>query len=53
MVSASRSVFAAGGVGLIFAQFHRDGLDSCELIPCIEVDYEVGTQIISYIRKAR
>ncbi|CAK7357475.1 unnamed protein product, partial [Dovyalis caffra] len=53
MFSASRSVFQAGGVGLIFAQFHHDGIELCESIPCVKVDYEVGTQIFSYIRKAR
>ncbi|KAL6280741.1 hypothetical protein ACE6H2_017622 [Prunus campanulata] len=50
--SASNTVQEAGGVGLIFAQFPNDGLASCD-IPCIRVGYEVGTQILSYIRKAR
>ncbi|TYI39758.1 hypothetical protein ES332_A02G116200v1 [Gossypium tomentosum] len=51
--SAAISVAEAGGVGLIFAQYRSDGLESCHYIPCIKVDYEVGTQILSYIRKAR
>lgn len=51
--SAAISVMQAGGVGLIYAQFHADGLDSCNLIPCIKVNYEVGTRILSYIRRAR
>ncbi|KAK6250886.1 hypothetical protein SCA6_004891 [Theobroma cacao] len=51
--SAAISVLEAGGVGLIFAQYRSDGLGSCHHIPCIKVDYEVGTQILSYIRKAR
>lgn len=50
--SASESVKEAGGVGLIYAQFHEDGLASCE-IPCVKVDYQVGTQILFYIRKSR
>lgn len=50
--SAATTVKDAGGVGLIFAQFRDDGLSSCD-IPCISVDYEVGTQILSYIRRAR
>ncbi|XP_009348700.3 subtilisin-like protease SBT3.10 isoform X1 [Pyrus x bretschneideri] len=50
--SAATTVKDAGGVGLIFAQFRNDGLSSCD-IPCISVDYEVGTQILSYIRRAR
>ncbi|XP_054805306.1 subtilisin-like protease SBT3.9 [Prosopis cineraria] len=53
ILSASITVQKAGGVGLIYAQFHEDGLSKCGLIPCIKVDYEVGTQIISYIRRAR
>ncbi|XP_050227760.1 subtilisin-like protease SBT3.2 isoform X2 [Mercurialis annua] len=53
IVSASNSVFQAGGVAVIFAQFHNDGLDNCKLIPCVKVDYEIGTLILSYIRKAR
>ncbi|KAI5605936.1 hypothetical protein BDE02_01G386500 [Populus trichocarpa] len=53
MFSASGSVFQAGGVGLIYAQFHTDGIELCEWIPCVKVDYEVGTQILSYIRQAR
>ncbi|XVE58184.1 hypothetical protein DITRI_Ditri04bG0150000 [Diplodiscus trichospermus] len=53
LLTAAISVLEAGGVGLIFAQYRSDGLESCHLIPCIKVDYEVGTQILSYIRKAR
>ncbi|XVF53196.1 hypothetical protein PTKIN_Ptkin05aG0080900 [Pterospermum kingtungense] len=51
--SAAISVMKAGGVGLIFAQYRNDGLVPCRYIPCIKVDYEVGTEILSYIRKAR
>ncbi|KAL5551490.1 hypothetical protein UlMin_001666 [Ulmus minor] len=32
--------------------FHDDGLESCG-IPCVKVDYEVATQIITYIRRTR
>ncbi|MED6130797.1 hypothetical protein PIB30_003817 [Stylosanthes scabra] len=53
IVSASLAVREAGGVGLIFAQSHEDGLNQCESFPCVKVDYEVGTQIVSYIRRAR
>lgn len=52
IASASNSVLVAGGVGLIFAHFQYDGILSCNIIPCIIVDYEVGTQILSYIRRA-
>ncbi|KAL5551489.1 hypothetical protein UlMin_001665 [Ulmus minor] len=52
ILSASLAVLEAGGVGIIFAQFHDDGLESCG-IPCVKVDYEVATQIIAYIERAR
>ncbi|THG06071.1 hypothetical protein TEA_008532 [Camellia sinensis var. sinensis] len=53
MVSASRAVKNAGGIGLIYAQFDDNLLDSCDVIPCIRVDYEAGTRILTYIRKTR
>lgn len=53
MISAAREVLEAGGVGLIFAQFPTSELDSCDVIPCIKVNYEVGTEILTYIRRAR
>ncbi|KAL6348864.1 hypothetical protein AAG906_033520 [Vitis piasezkii] len=53
IISASGAVLEAGGIGLIFAQFPTSQLESCDLIPCIKVNYEVGTQILTYIRKAR
>lgn len=52
MISAAYAVIEAGGIGLIYAQFGDSLLDSCDVIPCIGVDYEVGTQVLSYIRKA-
>ncbi|KAI4344908.1 hypothetical protein L6164_012090 [Bauhinia variegata] len=53
IVSAAITVHEAGGVGLIYAQLHDNGLTPCGSFPCIKVDYEVGTQILSYIRRAR
>lgn len=53
IVSASLAVKEAGGVGLVYAQYHEDGLNQCGLFPCIKVDYEVGTQILTYIRRSR
>ncbi|KAG2680633.1 hypothetical protein I3760_11G107300 [Carya illinoinensis] len=48
---ASTVVQEAGGVGLIVAKHPRDILTSCVAdFPCIEVDYEIGTQILFYIR---
>lgn len=50
--SVSRAVEEAGRVGLIYAQSRNDELASCA-ISCVKVDYEIGTQILSYIRRAR
>ncbi|KAL2343503.1 hypothetical protein Fmac_004788 [Flemingia macrophylla] len=53
IISASLTVKEAGGVGLVYAKYHEDGLTQCDLFPCIKVDYEVGTQILTYIRRSR
>ncbi|XP_038979859.1 subtilisin-like protease SBT3.9 [Phoenix dactylifera] len=50
---AAQSVSRAGGIGLIFAQTQDSELDPCDGVPCIKVNYEVGTQILSYIRQAK
>ncbi|XP_024170228.1 subtilisin-like protease SBT3.5 isoform X1 [Rosa chinensis] len=48
---AVSSVRAAGGVGVIVAKSPGDVLGPCSSdFPCIEVDYELGTQILFYIR---
>ncbi|PON61124.1 Subtilase [Trema orientale] len=53
-VTAVRSVRAAGGVGVIIAKHPGDDLGPCSKdFPCIEVDYELGTQILYYIRSTR
>uniref|UniRef100_A0A5B7BM04 Putative subtilisin-like protease SBT3.5 n=1 Tax=Davidia involucrata TaxID=16924 RepID=A0A5B7BM04_DAVIN len=52
--SASSAVRAVGGVGVIIAKNPSDALFPCRNdFPCIEVDYEVGTQILYYIRSTR
>ena len=52
---ASSVVKAAGGVGLIVARNPRDALYPCddESFPCVEVNYEIGTRILFYIRTTR
>ncbi|KAL5551493.1 hypothetical protein UlMin_001669 [Ulmus minor] len=51
IIIASRVVKAAGGVGLIVAKHINDNLYPCgNDFPCIEVDFEVGTKIVFYIR---
>ncbi|PRQ36280.1 putative tripeptidyl-peptidase II [Rosa chinensis] len=52
--SASAAVKEAGGVGLIVAKNPTNGLYPCsDDFPCIEVDYEIGTRIVFYIRSTR
>ncbi|KAK4840477.1 hypothetical protein QYF36_009778 [Acer negundo] len=50
--TAAVSVVQVERVGLIFVQSRDNRLDPCVLIPCVKVLYEIGTQILSYIRKA-
>ncbi|XP_038725627.1 subtilisin-like protease SBT3.3 [Tripterygium wilfordii] len=51
---AAAVVRAAGGVGLIVAKNPTDVLTSCgDNFPCIEVDFEIGTHILFYIRSTR
>ncbi|XP_062074035.1 subtilisin-like protease SBT3.5 [Humulus lupulus] len=54
ITSAVAAVKAAGGVGLIVAKHPSSGLYPCPGdFPCIEVDYEIGTKILFYIRSTR
>ncbi|KAL7123565.1 hypothetical protein ACP275_01G113100 [Erythranthe tilingii] len=50
---ASLLVRAAGGVGLIVSKLQNDITGQCRNFPCAEVDYEIGTQILFYIRSNR
>ncbi|KAL0324603.1 UNVERIFIED_CONTAM: Subtilisin-like protease SBT3.5 [Sesamum calycinum] len=50
---AALLVRAAGGVGVIVSKPPNDITARCRSFPCAEVDYEVGTQILFYIRSAR
>ncbi|XWS38126.1 hypothetical protein CRYUN_Cryun19dG0103500 [Craigia yunnanensis] len=52
--SAAATVKEAGGIGLIIAKNPSDALIECsDGFPCIEVDYEIGTRILYYIRSAK
>lgn len=54
LISASSDVQAAGGVGVIIAKNPGDNLAACSNdFPCVEVDYEIGTRILYYIRSTR
>ncbi|KAF9673087.1 hypothetical protein SADUNF_Sadunf11G0112300 [Salix dunnii] len=51
---ASEVVKEAGGAGLIVAKNPSESLYPCtDGFPCIEIDYEIGTQILFYIRSTR
>ncbi|GMJ00477.1 subtilase 3.8 [Hibiscus trionum] len=51
---AAATVQEAGGIGLIVAKNPTDALIECSGgFPCIEVDYEIGTRILYYIRSAK
>ncbi|KAJ8650262.1 hypothetical protein MRB53_003285 [Persea americana] len=52
-VSAASVVKEAGGVGVIVAKNPTSSVSSCDDFPCIQVDYEIGTQILYYIRYTR
>ncbi|KAJ4962659.1 hypothetical protein NE237_022598 [Protea cynaroides] len=41
----------AGAVGLLYPQIHDDILSPCSNISCTKVDYEIGTNILFYIRR--
>lgn len=49
---ASDAVNASGGVGVIIAK-SPSTIRPCDELPCFEVDYEVGTQILSYIGSSK
>lgn len=54
VINAQEAVKKAGGVGLIAAKNPSDALSPCQdNFPCIEVDYEIGTRILLYIRSTR
>lgn len=54
VASAAEAVQAAGGVGLIVAKNPSDVLYPCSGdFPCVEVDFEIGTRILFYIRSTR
>ena len=49
--SAAGSVKKAGGLGVIIARHPGSDLEPClDDFPCVSVDYELGTNILLYIR---
>ncbi|CAK7357474.1 unnamed protein product [Dovyalis caffra] len=54
VLSAAEVVKEAGGVGLIVAKNPSNDMYPCtDGFPCIEVDYDIGTRILFYIRSTR
>ncbi|GLT64647.1 hypothetical protein SLA2020_371270 [Shorea laevis] len=54
IISAAATVREDGGFGLIIAKSPSDALSPCgNDFPCIEVDSEIGTRILFYIRSVR
>lgn len=51
--NAATSASEAGAIGIIFAQTRNSMMYPCDAIPCIKVTYEVGTQILTYIRRTK
>jgi hypothetical protein len=50
---AVETVKKARGVGVIFAQFLTKDIASSLDIPCVQVDYQVGTAILAYTTSMR
>jgi hypothetical protein len=50
---AVETVRKARGVGVIFAQFLTKDIASSFDVPCVQVDYQVGTAILAYTTSMR
>ncbi|KAK2978280.1 hypothetical protein RJ640_017131 [Escallonia rubra] len=53
VASAARNVQNVEGVGLIFAQFPTKDVPLSMGIPCVQVDFTMGTYLLTYIGTAR
>ncbi|KAM5548649.1 subtilisin-like protease SBT3.9 [Rosa sericea] len=52
--AAQSTVMSAGGAGLIFAQFpSKDVSLSSGSLPCVQIDFAIGTYILTYIGATR
>ena len=50
---AINTVMDVEGVGLIFAQFPRKEVTESWDIPCVQVDFVIGTTLLTYIGMTR
>ncbi|KAD6795707.1 hypothetical protein E3N88_06603 [Mikania micrantha] len=46
--STAKNVQEAGGVGIIFAQYPTKDVTLTFVIPCVQVDFSVGTSLVTY-----
>lgn len=52
-VVAAKSVSSAHGAGLIFAQFLTKDIAPVFELPCVQVDFETGSSILTYVESAK
>lgn len=48
-IAAARNVKDVEGLGLIFAKFPTKEVTLCSDVPCIQVDFALGTTLLTYI----
>lgn len=53
VIQAASDVFNLDGYGVIVARNPGYQLNPCDGFPCLAVDYELGTDILFYIRSSR
>lgn len=51
--TAARTVLDTGGAGLIFAKFPTKDVHFSFVIPCVQVDFAIGTSILTYMEANR
>ncbi|ONK58830.1 uncharacterized protein A4U43_C08F180 [Asparagus officinalis] len=52
-VVAAKSVSSAHGAGLIFAQFLTKDIAPVFELPCVQVDFETGSSILTYVESTK
>ncbi|KAL8156342.1 subtilisin-like protease SBT3.9 isoform X2 [Apium graveolens] len=51
--TVARTIHKLRGVGLIFAQFPAKDVVVSSIIPCVQVDFELGTRLLAYMVTTR
>lgn len=52
-VNAARTVKNVQGIGLVFAKFQTKEVSLCLDVPCAQVDFTIGTSLLTYIGSTR